>query len=406
MAAEVDVRFDDSEETDQALPVVPEEQAPPEESKPQLSDLARFLKRTRSLLPVSVVGLFLLALIAALYFGKPFMMPIVIAGLLSFLLKPLVRLLARAHVPQVLGAMIVMGVFFGLIGFGVTRVVQPATEWVAKAPETMRRVDEKFHYLVRRAQRISRAASQVEDITKQATADSDTQRVEVKEQVLIKTVFVYTKSFVAGLIETIVLLFFMLGAGDLFMEKMVRVLPTLHDKKKAVEIAHEVQHSLSTFLFTITLINAVLGLLVGFAAWAVGLPNPALWGVLAGLLNFIPYFGPITGVAVLMIVGFVTFDEPWRAILPAIIYLVLHGVESNVITPLILGRRLTLNPLVIFISLMFWTWLWGIPGALLSIPMLMMMKILCDHFKPLASIGEFLSGETPRPATPSTAIAR
>jgi len=319
-------------------------------------------------------------------------MPIVIATLLSFLLKPLVRLMCRAHIPKPLGALVVMGVFFGLIGFGLTRILQPAAEWSARAPETMRRVEEKFHHLFRRAQRISRAAAQVEDITKEATSDIQTQRVEVKEPGIIKTVVVYTKSFVAGLIETLVLLFFMLGAGDMFMEKLVRVLPTLHDKKRAVGIAHEVQHNLSTFLFTITLINAVLGLLVGLAAWAVRLPNPALWGVLAGLLNFIPYFGPISGVTVLTLVGFVTFDEPWRAILPALIYLGLHGVEANIITPMILGRRLTLNPLVIFISLMFWTWLWGIPGALLSIPMLMMLKILCDHFKPLSPIGEFLSG--------------
>jgi predicted PurR-regulated permease PerM len=197
---------------------------------------------------------------------------------------------------------------------------------------------------------------------------------------------------VAGGIETVVLLFFMLAAGDLFMQKLVKVLPTLHDKRKAVEIAHEVQHSLSAFLFTITLINAVLGVAVGFAAFLVGLPNPVLWGVLAGALNFIPYFGPITGVAVLLVAGFITFDSPLRALLPSVIYLGLHGVEANFITPLILGRRLTLNPLVIFISLMFWTWLWGIPGALLSIPMLMMFKILCDHFKPLAPVGEFLSG--------------
>jgi predicted PurR-regulated permease PerM len=389
MAAEVEVRFEESEHPEEPLSTGAELIPEP---KPQLSDLARFLKRTRALLPVSVVGLFLIALITALYFAKPFAMPIFAAILLSFLLKPLVRFLARLRVPTMLGAVLVMAVFFGLLGFGVTRVVQPAVEWAAKAPETIRKMEDKFHHLIRRAQRISRAAAQVEDITKQATSDSETQQVEVKEQVLMKTALGYTKSFVTGLIETVVLLFFMLGAGDLFMEKLVRVLPTLQDKKKAVEIAHEVQHSLSTFLFTISIINAVLGFLVGFATWAVGLQNPALWGVLAGLLNFIPYFGPITGVTILTLVGFVTFDQPWRAVLPAAIYLTLHGVESNVITPMILGRRLTLNPLIIFVSLMFWMWLWGIAGALLAIPMLMMLKIFCDHFKPLAPIGEFLSG--------------
>src|SRR6185369_8767687 len=128
--------------------------------------------------------------------------------------------------------------------------------------------------------------------------DGTAQRVEVNRPVLMKTVFTYTRSFVAGLIETVVLLFFMLVPGDLFLEKLVRVLPTLHDKKKVVEIADEVQHSLSTFLLMITSINVVLGTVVGMACWALGLPNAALCGVLAGVLNFIPYFGPITGVAI------------------------------------------------------------------------------------------------------------
>jgi len=391
MGVEVEVRPDDVEHFDEPQ-VVSRERREPEPPAPQLSDLAIFLKRTRAVVPVAVVGLFLIALTAGLYFAKPFVMPIVIAALLTFLLKPLVRLLGRAHVPYLLGSVIVMGVFFGLLGFGVTRLLEPAAEWTARAPDTMRNIEEKFHHLFRRAQRISAAAAQVEDITKDATSNSRTQRVEVNQPVLMRTVFVYTTSFAAGLIETVVLLFFMLSAGDMFMEKIVRVLPTLRDKKNAVSIAHEVQHNLSTFLFTITLINASLGLAVGFAAWIVGLPNPALWGVLAGVLNFIPYFGPITGVVVLTLIGFVTFDQPWRAFLPALIYLLLHGIESNVITPMILGRRLTLNPLVIFISLMFWTWMWGIPGALLSIPMLMMLKVLCDHFKPLGPLGELLSG--------------
>jgi predicted PurR-regulated permease PerM len=139
----------------------------------------------------------------------------------------------------------------------------------------------------------------------------------------------YTKSLIAGLIETVVLLYFMLAAGDLFMQKLVRTLPTLRDKKKAVEITTELQHSLSTFLFTITLINVVLGIVVGCASFLLGLPNPVLWGVLAGALNFIPYFGPITGVVVLLIAGTLTFDSFGRAIVAPIVYLSLHAVEAT-----------------------------------------------------------------------------
>jgi len=287
---------------------------------------------------------------------------------------------------------LVIAVFFTVVSVSVTKLVQPAAQWVAMAPETLERGKERFHMIVRRVERLSRAAARMEDIAN-PTASETTPKVEVHPQpVLVNTVLTYTRTFAAGTIETVVLLFFMLAAGDMFLQKLVKVMPTLHDKKKAVGIAAEVQHSISTFLFTITAINTALGVIVGFAAFLVGMPNPVLWGVLAGVLNFIPYFGPITGVAVLLIAGFMTFESPLRAIAPSLIYLCLHGVESNLVTPVILGRRLTLNPLVIFISLMFWTWLWGIPGALLSIPMLMMAKILCDHFKPLAPVGEFMSG--------------
>ena len=357
----------------------------------EISDLAMFLRRTRAIVPVAVVGTFLLALIAFLYFSRAFVMPIVLAALLNFLLKPLVRGLATLRIPEPIGAILVIAIFFTTLSFAMKGLVQPATAWAARAPEMVEQVKDRFQHVFRRAARLTQAAAQVEDMAKPTNGQAAAQ-VEVKQPIFMNTVLTYTRSFVAGGIETVVLLFFMLAAGDLFMQKLVKVLPTLHDKRKAVEIAHEVQHSLSAFLFTITLINAVLGAAVGFAAFLVGLPNPVLWGVLAGALNFIPYFGPITGVAVLLVAGFITFESPLRAVLPSVVYLGLHGAEANFITPLILGRRLTLNPLVIFISLMFWTWLWGIPGALLSIPMLMMFKILCDHFKPLAPVGEFLSG--------------
>jgi predicted PurR-regulated permease PerM len=359
----------------------------------QSSDLALFLKRARAIVPVAVGGTFLLGVIAFLYFAKAFMMPIVLAILLAILLKPIVAAMAKIHIPESIAALLVIVVFFTIVSVVVSGLVQPAAEWANKAPETVERVREKFQQWFRRAEPLSRAAASVQDMTQSAAGASNAPKVEVKQPaIFLSSMITFTTSFAAGLIETVVLLFFMLAAGDLFMNKLVKVLPTLHDKKAAVEIARDVQHNLSTFLFTITVINAVLGALVGCSAFLLGLPNPVLWGVLAGLLNFIPYFGPITGCLVLLCVGFITFDSPWRALAPTGVYLILHAVESNVVTPMVLGRRLTLNPLVIFVSLMFWTWLWGISGALLSIPLVMMLKVFCDHFKPLHAMGEFLSG--------------
>jgi len=359
--------------------------------KPSLSELSLFLRRARAATPLAVIAICLMALVGFLSFARTFLMPVVIALLLNFLLKPLVRGLARIGVTETLGAIVVMVLVLGSIPILVSRLAEPASDWAARAPESLRQVETKIRHLLRPAAQLSKAAQTVENLTK-VTSEEPTTKVEVKDSHLTDFVFTYTKSFLTGAIETIVLLYFLLAAGDLFMQKLAKVLPSLQDKKKAVEIAHEVQHNISTFLLTITLINTCLGVLVGFAMALVGMPNAVLWGVLAGLLNFIPYFGPIIGVAVLATAGLVSFDSVGRALLPPILYLAFHAMESNFVTPMILGRRLTMNPVVIFLSLMFWTWLWGIPGALLSIPMLMIFKVFCDNFKALSPIGEFLSG--------------
>ena len=359
---------------------------------PAITDLSNFLKRTQSVVPLAVIGIFLMALVAFLYFAREFFMPVLLALILSFLLKPMVRALGRIRIPESVGAAIAIVVFGGAIVLAVSNLIQPATDWLQRAPESIHQIEDKVQKFLRPAQAFSKAAENVGQLGKDQTAEPTT-KIEMKNFSVSETLLGYTRSFLTGAAETVVLLYFLLAAGDLFMQKMVRILPSLQDKKKAVEIAREVQQNISTFLFTITVINICLGICVGCSVALLGMPNPVLWGVVAGLLNFIPYFGPICGVTILAIAGLVTFETLGRALMPPLIYFCFHAIESNFVTPMILGRRLTLNPVVIFISLIFWTWMWGISGALLSVPMLMMLKIFCDHFKPLAPIGEFLSGE-------------
>ncbi len=384
-------------------PVEKKIEAKVDDSPPALSDVADFLNRTQTVVPLAVIGIFLIGFVYFIYFARPFLMPVVLALLLNFLLKPLVGFLARIKIRETFGALVVMLIFFGILAFAVSRLTEPATDWVKKAPENMRKVETKIRRLIRPATQLTQAAAAVTQMATTGTTNDPVQegpvQPEAKQPSLVENVrqpyivegaLSYTKSFLAGTLETIVLLYFLLASGDLFMRKLVKVLPTSQNKKKAVEIGNELQQNISTFLFTITVINTGVGLLVGLAMKLVGMPNPVLWGILAGLLNFIPYFGPITGVAVLSVAGFVTFDSMAMALLPPVIYLTLHALESNLFTPMILGHRLTLNPVMIFISLIFWTWIWGIPGALLSVPILMILKIFCDHFKPLAPFGEFM----------------
>lgn len=366
-------------------------------SRPDITELSRYFFGPRSVSAIAVTGLFILGLIAFFYFAKPFLMPVILALLLSFLLKPVVNALCRAGVKRPIGAAVVLILFIGLISTALYRLNEPAKEWLAKAPESVRAIEARGREMVNQVERFLRRVRGVEEGAHERTDEelrkADAKRIAwVEKLVSVGAILGYTAGFLAGSLETLVLLYFLLASGDLLLQKLVHVLPKMHEKKEAVEIAREVEHNISTFLFTVTIINTCLALVVASVMLALGLPNPVFWGVVAGLLNFIPYFGPLSVVLVLVLAGFLSFESTLRALMPAAIYLSLHAVESNLITPTILGRRLTLSPVIIFVSLMFWTWLWGMPGALLAVPLLMTFKILCDHFKPLAPVGEFLSG--------------
>ena len=178
-----------------------------------------------------------------------------------------------------------------------------------------------------------------------------------------------------------------------YARKLIRVMPSLADKKRAVEIARQIETEISAYLSMITLINVLLGLAVWGLMSLIGIPNPLLWGVLATFTNYIPYLGAIVMILVLAMVGFITFDDIGQALLAPGAFIGLNILESYILTPLILGRRLTLNPVVIFLGLTFWGWLWGITGAVLAVPIMVVLKIFCDHSETLASVGEFMGGE-------------
>ena len=194
-----------------------------------------------------------------------------------------------------------------------------------------------------------------------------------------------------GGIETLVLVYLFLASGDLFLLKLVRVMPTMSDKKRVIAISHEIQKNISHYLLSVSIINVSLGVVVGGGLYFMGLPNAVVWGLLVAALNFIPYFGPIVGVVLLVAAGLLTFDSLLLGLLPSSWYLLLHLFEANLITPVLLGRRFTLNPVVIFVSLIFWTWLWGVPGALLSVPILVSIKVICDRIPTLSSVSELLA---------------
>jgi len=190
--------------------------------------------------------------------------------------------------------------------------------------------------------------------------------------------------------RTFVLLYFLLASGNLFLRKVVSATPRFTDKKREVDIANQVETAVSSYLFTVTFINMALGAAVALALYLMGVPNPVLWGVMVALFNFVPYLGEMTSIVILSIVGLLTFDELWRSMMVPIVFYLLSAIEGYLITPMVLGKRLSLNPVVIVLSVLFWGWMWGIPGALLAVPILIAIKTTCDRVDSLKLVGDFI----------------
>jgi predicted PurR-regulated permease PerM len=206
-----------------------------------------------------------------------------------------------------------------------------------------------------------------------------------------------TQNVVIAAGATVVLLFFILASGDLFMRKLVRVLPTLEDKKTAVAVARTIQSAIARYLFTITCINVGLGVATAAVLHLLGMPNAILWGVMVALFNYVPYIGPVVSGTVLTVVAFLTFEHMNDVLLVPAAYFALETIEGQFVTPILTGRSLTLNPVMIFLSMLLWGWIWGVIGALMAVPILMTLKIFCDHVESLHTLGEFLTGKSSRP---------
>jgi predicted PurR-regulated permease PerM len=345
---------------------------------------------------VALKGLFLLALFYTFYFARSFLLPIVLAVLLSLILYPAVRCLKRAFIPEPLGALIVVASLAVLVGTGLYQLFEPANEWIAKLPRTTEQIERKLFNVRKSMEQVSKAAEKVEALTTVESGASKQRPAQVvaRESTFMSRVLSGTQNVLVSVGATLVLLLFLLASGDLFMRKLVRVLPTLTDKKKAVALARTIQSAMATYLFTITCINVGLGTATAVLMHVLGMPNALLWGVMVALLQYIPYIGPAISGTVLTVVAFITYDDLHAVLLVPALFFTLVTIEGQFITPYLTGRSLTLNPVMVFLSMLLWGWIWGVVGALMAVPILVTLKIFCDHIESLNAIGEFVSGKT------------
>jgi predicted PurR-regulated permease PerM len=344
---------------------------------------SRFNPRT-----VGIMGIFLLGMLYTLYFARAFLLPITIATLLNLLLSPAVRGLKRLRLPEPVGAALVVLGLLGLSGVGAYEIAGPGQEWLAKGPASLSQARAKLGVLRRPFERVSHTAEQVEQAAR--GGGEQPPEVVVRGPTFGTRLFGATQSVLTASLGIVILLYFLLATGDLFLLKLVRVLPQFSDKRKAVSIMKETETSISRYLVTVAMVNLGQGIVVGLVMYLIGMPNAVLWGALAGAAEFIPYVGALTLMVILALAGLVTFDHVGHALLVPGAYLVVTLLQSNVVTPMVLGRRLALNPVAILIGLAFWLWIWGLPGAFIAIPVLSTLKICCDHIETLAPVGEFL----------------
>jgi predicted PurR-regulated permease PerM len=333
-----------------------------------------------------------LALLYSLYLAREFLIPIVFALLLNFLLSPLVRRLLRWGVNPPLSAAIIVVLLIGAAAEGIYQLSGPAQRWAVTAPQSFSRAEHKLRTIIRPMQQVTKNVERAADaVSSSSPTGGNAPSVVVQTGPSVSSrLFGTTQRIVAGLLEIFILLYFLLAGGDLFLQKLIKVLPHFSDKVKAVEIARATEAAVSAYLSTAFLVNIVEGAVVAGVLWLLGMPNVLLWGTLVACLEFVPYLGALTAVIIFAVAGLTTFDEVGRALLIPGSFLAINLLQANVVTPLLLGHRLTLNPVAIFVGLSFFFWIWGVPGAFLAVPLLASFKIFCDHIESLAAIGEFL----------------
>ncbi|HXF15676.1 MAG TPA: AI-2E family transporter [Burkholderiales bacterium] len=335
------------------------------------------------------VGLFILAALYAFHFARALLLPITLAVLFSLLLSPIVSWLRKWRVPEPAGAAVVLVALLSGIVTAFYSLAEPAAAWLEKAPESLTVAEDKVRKFLQPVTQVQRAADKIEAITR-TTSSKKPREVVVQAPGFGVWITSQTPYLITGTVSTLVLLYFLLASGDLFLRKTVKLIPTLRNKIHAVEVGNEVQRELGRYFVTVSLINAGLGIATAIVMKALGMPNPLLWGALAMLLNYIPYLGPTVCLGVLSMAALMSFDD-FSHIWPVpAAFVTLVVVEGQLVQPFIVGRSLSLNPVMVFSAFLVLGWLWGIAGMFVAVPILVTLKVVCDHVERFAAMGEYL----------------
>jgi predicted PurR-regulated permease PerM len=342
--------------------------------------------RTRS---IALVCLALTAVLAGLYAMRGVFIPLTFAVMLYFLLRGTVRKLVRIHIPRILASALVLGTAITVLTVATLHLAAPAAAWAQRLPHAVQELEAKSRTWRLPLEQASRGLLAVRKM-------ADVEGAEKVPRVAVVRPG-WLQGFVEGAAEltsqfalTIVAAFFLLLDGDSLFDRLFHLAPSFSNRRRASTLVSEVGTRMSQYLRAVTLINFGLGAVIAVSFFLLGMPNPVLWGVLAAVLTYIPYLGPAVGIALVALASFVTFPTAASAAAPPLVYFAFASLEGNLVTPLVLGHSFRISPLVVFVWLSLWVWLWGVAGAILAVPMLMLIKIVCDESPSLAGLGYFL----------------
>ena len=334
-----------------------------------MTEVARFW---RTAAQSATIGMFIILLVVALSLARPVLLPVASAFVVTMMLGPLSARAERYKIPSLLSA-IVLWLLVIAVCYGVIILLgAPAVDWIGKAPEIGRSVQEKLHVLDRPLAALQEMRDALLPSDKKGSLGIDIMSF-VQPALLVVTPAIGQTFIFFG-----TLFFMLLGRSQLR-----RVVVAFFDEREArlrtLKIMNDIEHNLTGYLSVVAVINVAVGICGGVAAWVAGLPDPLAWAVLGFILNFIPYIGALIVEVAMFMVGLVTFPTLTHALLAPLLFLALATLEGHFVTPSIIGHRLTLNPLTVFLSLVFWTWLWGPVGAFLAVPLLIMALVVIGH---------------------------
>jgi predicted PurR-regulated permease PerM len=326
---------------------------------------------------ISGVGL-AIALPFALRAGAEFFLPVTAALVIAIALVPLLEWLERRRVPSALAALMCIVLFLAVANIAVAAIVFPATEWFQQLPERVGQLRQTLAPLV---EVYSDFEEFIDDIVREfgRSPSGAPQTVQVETPSTLLQIIASSAPFAAiQMFFAVLVIFFFLSGWTRMRKRTITARASFGGAMTTARVIQQVVDATSTYLGTITIVNIGMGLVVALVLHLIGMPTPLMWGGIAAVLNYIPYLGPIASALLLVLGGLMTFADPWYALLPALSFVAIHLVEANFVTPMVVGRRLTINPLLILLSLSFWAWVWGTTGALLAVPLLIIFRTILD----------------------------